>query len=325
MKRKMKILINYDGSDQAAASLRNMRRAGLPDDAEAIVISIADSSLPWKSRNRNNGRAEAGVIYPTVAVEQAAAKAKLARDIIGEEFPDWNVRINLAVGSTVRVIAKKAAEWNADLIVVGLHADSTIEKSLFDSISQRIAARVNCSIRVERPSRTKAEVEVNSEAEPRILLCVDESPNAQIVVQAVAARIWPKRAEARLLTVVNPFDYSIVPLLDEKIKRTKLMHRALANELEYTPLFVSSEVKEGEPAEVILKEAQDWRATTIFVGTTGKSRVHRFLAGGVSATVAAQAHCPVELIRLGGLWSGLTKSMQTPDALLNLPLSKKSV
>lgn len=46
---KMKILIAYDGSDCARDAIDDLRLAGLPDEAEAVVMSIADVWLPeWK-------------------------------------------------------------------------------------------------------------------------------------------------------------------------------------------------------------------------------------------------------------------------------------
>ena len=42
MNGKMKILIAYDGSDCANAALTDLRRAGLPKEVEAIVLSVAD-------------------------------------------------------------------------------------------------------------------------------------------------------------------------------------------------------------------------------------------------------------------------------------------
>ena len=38
----MKILIGYDGSESADAALYDLQRAGLPDDAEALIVSVAD-------------------------------------------------------------------------------------------------------------------------------------------------------------------------------------------------------------------------------------------------------------------------------------------
>jgi hypothetical protein len=45
----MKILIAYDGSLCAEAALDDLRKAGLPQDAEALVISVAGFSAPSAS------------------------------------------------------------------------------------------------------------------------------------------------------------------------------------------------------------------------------------------------------------------------------------
>jgi hypothetical protein len=42
MGKRMKVLIAYDGSGYADAALDDLRRAGLPGDAEALVVSVAD-------------------------------------------------------------------------------------------------------------------------------------------------------------------------------------------------------------------------------------------------------------------------------------------
>ena len=43
---KMKIVIGYDGSEHADAALDDLRQAGLPRDAEALIISVAEGVMP---------------------------------------------------------------------------------------------------------------------------------------------------------------------------------------------------------------------------------------------------------------------------------------
>ena len=38
----LKILIGHDGSQSADAALFDLQRAGLPDEAEALIVSVAD-------------------------------------------------------------------------------------------------------------------------------------------------------------------------------------------------------------------------------------------------------------------------------------------
>ena len=42
MATKMRILIGYDGSDCAEAAVSDLRRAGLPAQAEAVVMTAVD-------------------------------------------------------------------------------------------------------------------------------------------------------------------------------------------------------------------------------------------------------------------------------------------
>src|SRR5262249_29596993 len=114
---------------------------------------------------------------------------------------------------------------------------------------------------------------------------------------AVVSRDWPKGAEVRILTVVNPFDYSIPEFADEAIERAKSLHRLIASELDRTPAFTSSVVAEGEPEKVILKVTEEWKPDCVFLVPHRKKRFSGSLFGGVSGTVAARAEWAVELAR----------------------------
>ncbi|HEX9422732.1 MAG TPA: hypothetical protein VF899_05775 [Pyrinomonadaceae bacterium] len=46
MSERMKILIGYKGSDCAEAALDDLKRAGLPPNAEACILSVAEVWLP---------------------------------------------------------------------------------------------------------------------------------------------------------------------------------------------------------------------------------------------------------------------------------------
>jgi Universal stress protein family len=43
MKGRMKILIGYDGSEYADAAIDDLRRAGAPREATAVVLSVIES------------------------------------------------------------------------------------------------------------------------------------------------------------------------------------------------------------------------------------------------------------------------------------------
>lgn len=47
----MKILLGYDGSESADAALHDLKRAGLPDEAEALILSVADVMMAPATSN----------------------------------------------------------------------------------------------------------------------------------------------------------------------------------------------------------------------------------------------------------------------------------
>ena len=55
--------------------------------------------------------------------------------------------------------------------------------------------------------------------------------------------------------------------------------------------------KDGNPKQMLVEEAATSDADSIFVGAKGTRGIDRFLLGSVSATVAALAHCSVEVVR----------------------------
>jgi nucleotide-binding universal stress UspA family protein len=287
----MKILISYDGSYHANAALKDLLKAGLPVEAQAVVMSIPKFSLAEGAKIEGDSRTDAPA-FSEEEIEEAAAMSKQASDIIRENFPAWEVRADLAVGSTVRVVAKKAGQWNPDLIVLGLQDGAESGRPYFGDVSRRIAIEAKCSVRVARG------INAETDEAPRVLLCVDGSQYTEAAVSAVASRDWPKGTEVRILTVVNPFDYSIPEFLDKALERAESFHRIIANELDRTPAFTSSVVLEGEPEKLILKVADEWRPDSIFIAPHDGNRFSRFLPGGVSGTVVARAKCTVELARI---------------------------
>ncbi len=284
----MKILISYDGSEAANLALKDLHRAGLPVEAQVVLLSVPGVALAAKSQREESIPANTDSVED---MEKAADMAIRASQILRQDFPGWEVRTDLAVGSLVRVIAKKARQWTPDLIVLGLQECAAQSRGYFGGLSQRIAVEARCSVRVAR-------TEIGDlEDAPRVLLCVKDSAYAPAAVRAVASRAWPKGTEIRMFTVVDPFDYSIPEFVDKALERAKSFHRVIANQLERTPAFTSSVIREGDPKKMILQEAHEWKPDSIFIAPRGRIWIPRFLPGRISDAVIARAKCTVELVR----------------------------
>lgn len=104
------------------------------------------------------------------------------------------------------------------------------------------------------------------------------------------------------LPIMATFDQPIPPLSDEdqlfevnQVSQQIIADTAAVFEEQHVPY--QSKLLMGNPAEVIIKEAEDEGSNLIIIGTRGQSGVSRFLLGSVSSKVLSHAHCSVLIVR----------------------------
>jgi nucleotide-binding universal stress UspA family protein len=68
-------------------------------------------------------------------------------------------------------------------------------------------------------------------------------------------------------------------------------------ELREAGLQVASVIQEEDPKFFLIREAERWKADSIFVGSRGLNRFERLFLGSISTAVVARAHCSVEVVR----------------------------
>ncbi len=106
----MKVLVAYDGSAYADAALDDLRRAGLPGDAEALVVSVADGLVNVHSPVEEVAGAMATSRRVTSAIElareqagrlleEAREAAALACGRLVWDFPGWEVQMKVLEGT----------------------------------------------------------------------------------------------------------------------------------------------------------------------------------------------------------------------------------
>jgi nucleotide-binding universal stress UspA family protein len=292
MKERMKILIGYDGSECADAAIDELRRAGLPSEATAIVLSVIEIwSLSQSGFKLLEGMDE---------LIQIKATARRGADRVKSLMPEWEVESKMAVGSPASAILEKAEAWNPDLIVVGSHGRTAAGRFFFGSASMKLAHEAHSTVRIARARREES-------ARPfRMIIGIDGSKGSNDAVNLVASRHWPENSEARIVNACWRIPTATsAPLVDriagwiaEEQARVKVAIDAAFEKLRQAGLQTSVVVKEEEPKALLLNEAEGWNADCIFVGARGVGRVERLLTGSVSSAVAARAHCSVEIVRV---------------------------
>lgn len=309
---KMKILIAYDGSEFADAALEDLQRAGLPAEAEALVMSLADVFLPRQIEEEVDDAARMAV--PEVvrrahehAEQQLQAAVKMAArasDRVKSMFPSWQVRDEAQADSPAWALLRTADEWKPDLVVMGARGQSVFGgRLILGSISQRVLYEAHCSVRIGRLRQT-------DDSDPvRILIGVDRSTDCDAAVEAVCNRNWPSGSHAGVLSVVDtvmalnpevtdPSDVKWIEVGDQRNwDQVRELFEPSAERLRRAGLHADVLVRRGDPADQILEEADTWGADCIFVGAKGARGISRLLLGSVSSAVSARAHCSVEVVR----------------------------
>jgi nucleotide-binding universal stress UspA family protein len=316
MKDKMKILIAYDGSACSEAALDDLQRAGLPAETDALVMSVLELWLPAPPPSSFEIVEMARAVHVpsdmtrvysqnSPAFKAAQALTDRAASRLRTNFPGWRITTQTAAGSPRRELIHEADQWKPDLIVLGSHGHSMLGRLVLGSVSQGVLTDAHCSVRIARGRVEEPNTPV------RIVIGVDGSDASTAAVREVAARFWPPQSEVRVIAVTDPLEpgliSSFIPPIRDFVNESnqedrdwlkELLHNSSA-EFKTSNLRVSTEVLEGDPRRDLAKVAEEWSADCIFVGSVGfNSRFERFVLGSVSATVAARAHCSVEVVRL---------------------------
>jgi len=142
----MKILIGYDGSESADVILDDLTRAGLPQNVQAVVMTVGGAwELPIVADRAT--LSTAGFVFPMgTAVGQHLSEVKKKAQTIATSaakkiknlFPEWKVTAISATGSSAVEIIKKADEWSPNLLMVGSQERSVVGRFLLGSVSQKV-------------------------------------------------------------------------------------------------------------------------------------------------------------------------------------------
>jgi nucleotide-binding universal stress UspA family protein len=312
----MKVLIAYDGSAYADAALDDLRRAGLPREAEALIVSVSDglvnpsSSIadiagPALTSRRVTSAIAAAREQATRALEDAKEFAAQAGDRVRSYFPDWEVRAEGIAGTPSQELVQRADEWKPDLIIVGSQGRSALGRFFLGSVSKKLATESRSSVRVARRTAEKGQ-----DAPPRIMIGVDGSPGAERAVRSAGRRVWPEGTELRIVAVddsVSPRRIAhILPTAAEIIRsnneeaagKALQMAEWAESELRAIGLRVSVATEKGEPQSILIEAARKWDADCIFVGSRGlDGPAERLGLGSVSTGLVTNATCTVEIVR----------------------------
>lgn len=289
----MNLLLAVDDTAASEIAIAEIAGRTWPENAAIELLTVVEPGHMWTPEE-------------TFEIAFQRALETQAKRVSQLEPTGLPVLRNLATGDPKTVILEKAADCQADLIVVGSHRPSAVADLFLGNVAAHTLRNAACSVAIVRQRSHEG-------VGRRILLATDGSAYSAAAARAVAARPWPAGSSVRILSVMEyvlptmhalfdlPFAHSteVIRLRDEALLRAQNAVAKAADILRPSGLAISESVSillDGTK-NVILQEARDWGADWIFAGSHGRTGADRVLMGSVSESLASQAPCSVEVVR----------------------------
>lgn len=138
----MRVLLATDGSKFSQAATKAILSQYQPKATEVKVLNVVDLALMIPTLYAEEFREES-LRYGEKVVretEQQLAKA------------GYKVQAEVEEGDPKAKIIEDAGRWHADLIVLGSHGRTGIDRFLMGSVSDAVARHAPCSVQIVRPS-----------------------------------------------------------------------------------------------------------------------------------------------------------------------------
>jgi nucleotide-binding universal stress UspA family protein len=222
-----------------------------------------------------------------------------------EGLPHYTYVLHGRVG---QVISDLIRVHQIDLLVVGTHGRSGVEKLLLGSVAEDVLRRASCSVLTVGPQvsgRAKLPVQGDHRDLPpieidlrQIVYATDFTPNSVSAATYAISLAQEFQARITLMHVMEKYvdlDRRPGPIADAVQRLEELVPRDAA--LWCTPEHV---LEYGSPAEHILRTASERNADLIVLGAqpeNGATGVATHLPWATAHKVIAHAHCPVLTVR----------------------------
>ena len=205
------------------------------------------------------------------------------------EWPQVDVRCHVVEGSAADAICDTAARLHAGLIVVGATRRGRMWRGLIGSTAEGVVRESTVPVLVlHQPLALPIR---------RVLLTTDLSDENEEQLErgvATVGALSKLRPELRLLLVVAS-DPLVPPPWDEALamRGAEPAVRRLGGRF---GAAVEASVRSGEVSLEIVREADEWKADLLVLGTHGRSGFRRLWLGGTAASALRAAQCNVLMV-----------------------------
>jgi nucleotide-binding universal stress UspA family protein len=245
-------------------------------------------------------------LLPSAAESDAAASAaitKRAAELVSNQVGSVlkiaadAYTVEIETGDAEDEIVRIAEAEGAEMIVVGAKPRTGV---------QRVLGHV--AERVVRYARTSVLVARNAKRTGKILVATDFAERAIPAMKMASTIVKAANVDATLLHVMQlpnnvraaiggPLGASWAPPTQAAIDALESLGRTTLEGLAKEYGFAHVEQIDGEPAEKIVKRAEELSCEMIILGCHGRTGLARLLLGSVAERVVRDSHCSVLVVR----------------------------
>jgi nucleotide-binding universal stress UspA family protein len=156
----MRILLAIDGSEFSEVATRMLTERPWPRGSVVRVLSVVQEVFPVAPPASVGVPlvTEAPINYEEV-VQPRIEEAERLVSRTAEELraTELGVETSTRRGDPRKEVVHEAEEWHADLIVLGSHGRTGVERLLMGSVSEGVMRHAPCSVEVVRAPRAREE------------------------------------------------------------------------------------------------------------------------------------------------------------------------
>lgn len=144
----MKIALAIDGSSSSQAATQALAALMRPEGAEVLVLEVVEPLVYPTPPQMAPGYAPEMADRLREELSQARASVEGAAEILRAK--GFNVKARVVEAEIRAGILNVAAEWQADLVVLGSHGRKGISRFMLGSVAESVARHAACSVLIVR-------------------------------------------------------------------------------------------------------------------------------------------------------------------------------
>jgi nucleotide-binding universal stress UspA family protein len=275
----MRIVIGVDGSAESAVACELVADRSWPAGTEARLVAVV----------------EAGVFGRDRAVGDAGRRSDLSVELdqLAEPIRRRGIPCELLIetGRPAERLLAHAADWWADLIVVGNRGLGAAASAIFGSVSAHLVDHAPCPVLVVRSPRIT-----------RMLLATDGSRSC-LDVPRILARWRPAfhGVEVEVVSIATGAgqgaDGPVADLPDAGIAEHRRIAEQVADEMSDLGWMAAAVTRAGHPGSEIVHAAEGYGADLVVTGSRCLGTLARVVSGSVAHQVLLGTHASVLVVR----------------------------